>query len=121
MKWFKIRKPKEPSEQFIGRTMTAYPTAKDATERTNSERLTVEHIAGNLTHQTMFQVNGSHLVSMLDAYCELNKEPLPDQQTHEDFLSTVAETVMHESQIPSAIDNVKPIRELKEVASEQAN
>lgn len=93
MKWFKIKKPKDPAEQFKGKRLTCYRTAQDATKRTNPETLTVEHIAGNLTHQTMFQVNGSHLVSMLDAYCELNREPLPNQQMHEEFLSTVAEHV----------------------------
>lgn len=93
MKWFKIKKPKDPGEQFGGRIMTCYPTAKDAHDRTNADRLEVKHICGNLTHQTMFQVNGTHLVSMLDAYCELNREVLPDQETHEAFLSTVAEHV----------------------------
>lgn len=97
MKWFKVKKPKEPSEQFVGKVLTAYPTAKDAKHRTNAERMVVTHIAGNLTHQTMFQVNGSHLVSMLDAYCELNREPLPNQEMHEAFLSTVAESVVRES------------------------
>jgi hypothetical protein len=104
MKWFKIKKPKDPAEQFTGKSITCYPTAKDATKRTNGARLVVEHIAGNLTHQTMFQVNGSHLVSMLDAFCELNREPLPNQQMHEDFLSTVAEHVTREGSKPSLID-----------------
>lgn len=93
MKWFKLKKPKSLDQQFKGRTMTAYATSGDAKARTNPERLLVEHICGNLTHQTMFQINGSHLVSMLDAYCELNREPLPDQETHEAFLSTVAEHI----------------------------
>lgn len=93
VQWFKLKKPKDPTEQFVGRTITAYPTAKDVHERTNGERLKVEHIAGNLTHQTMFQINGSHLVSMLDAYCEINKEPLPNQELHAGFLSTVVESV----------------------------
>lgn len=101
MKWFKLKKPKSPQEQFGGRTITCYPTAKDVHQRTNAERLEVEHIAGNLTHQTMFQINGSHLVSMLDAYCELNREPLPDPETHAGFLSTVSE---HIERAPSLID-----------------
>lgn len=103
MKWFKLRKPKDPSEQFKGKQITAYPTYKDAYNRTNGERLTVEHIAGNLTHQTMFQINGSHLVSMLDAYCELNREPLPGLEMHQDFLSTVVESVVPDRK-PSMID-----------------
>jgi hypothetical protein len=102
MKFFKLKKPKDPIEQFKGKLMTAYPTAQDATKRTNGEKLKVEHIAGNLTHQTMFQINGTHLVSMLDAFCELNKEQLPDQQTHEDFLSTVVESVVHQSVLNEA-------------------
>lgn len=93
LKWFKIRKPKNLHEQFVGKTLTAYPTAQDAKKRSNGVRLEVEHIAGNFTHQTMFQINGSHLVSMLDAYCELNREPLPNQEMHEGFLSTVATSV----------------------------
>lgn len=109
MKWFKIKKPKDPAEQFIGKTLTCYPTAQDATKRTNPANLVVEHIAGNLTHQTMFQVNGSHLVSMLDAYCQLNREPLPDQQMHEDFLSTTAEHIQRAEERPalSLIENKK--------------
>ena len=98
MKWFKLRKPKDPSEQFIGETITAYPTAQDAWARTNGDRLKVEHIAGNLTHQTMFQVNGSHLVSMLDAYCEINGEALPNLELHQDFLATVAEHVQKDAE-----------------------
>lgn len=107
MKWFNIKKPKDPSEQFVGRVITAYPTAEDARIRTNGVPLVVVHIAGNLTHQTMFQINGSHLVSMLDAYCELNREPLPNQELHEGFLSTVAEHVeapKPEKPKPSLID-----------------
>ncbi len=96
MKWFKLRKPQDPAKQFVGRTLTAYPTATDARYRTNGERLVVEHIAGNLRHQTMFQINHSHLVSMLDAYCELNREPLPSDELHRDFLSTVSEAVVPE-------------------------
>jgi hypothetical protein len=96
MKFFKLKKPKDLDQQFKGLTVTAYPTAKDATQRTNGERLKIDHIAGNLTHQTMFQINGSHLVSMLDAFCELNAEELPDQETHEAFLSTVAESVVRD-------------------------
>lgn len=93
MKWFKLKKPQDPADQFKGMTLMAYPTAQDARLRTNGEQLKVEHIAGNLRHQTMFQINGSHLVSMYDAYCELNGEPLPNQEFHEAFLSTVAEHV----------------------------
>lgn len=96
MKWFRIKKPEDPAKQFKGKTITCYQTAKDAHDRTNPERLTVEHIAGNLTHQAMFQINGSHLVSMLDAYCELNGEPLPNREMHEGFLSTVSVQVQRE-------------------------
>lgn len=101
MQWFKIKKPKDPAAQFKGRKITAYPTAQDAWKRTNGVRLEVEHIAGNLTHQAMFQINGSHLVSMLDAYSELNGEPLPNMDMHEGFLSTVSVKVERE---PSLID-----------------
>ena len=52
----------------------------------------------NLTHQTMFQVNGSHLVSMLDAYCEINGEALPNLELHQDFLATVAEHVQKDAE-----------------------
>ena len=97
IQWFKLKRPKDPSEQFKGKTITAYPTALDATERTNGVKISVGHIAGNMRHQTMFQVNGTHLVSMLDAYCELNKEPLPNEEIHRGFLSTVAESVAPES------------------------
>lgn len=95
MKWFKL-KPQDPAAQFIGKKMTCYPTYEDAKNRTNAETLLVEHICGNLTHQTCFQINGSHLVSMLDAYCELNKEPKPTQEMHEDFLSTKAEVIQED-------------------------
>lgn len=109
MKWMKIKKPKDPADEFKGKFITCYFTAEDAKKRTNGERLKVEHIAGNLTHQTMFQINGSHLVSMLDAYCELNKEPLPNQQMHEDFLSTTAEHVTRAEPKLSLIDNTKKV------------
>lgn len=114
MKFFKVRKPKDPAEQFTGRVITAYPTAKDAWARTNGQRLIVEHIAGNLTHQTMFQINGSHLVSMLDAYCELNREPLPNREFHESFLSTVAEAVVQEKP-RSAIERMPDYGKVKEI------
>jgi hypothetical protein len=105
-KWFRVPKPKDPAEQFKDFTLTAYPTAKDAIARTNGARLKVEHIAGNLTHQTMFQINGSHLVSMLDAYCELNDEPLPNRELHEGFLSTVATEVVREAKpLPLEVPN----------------
>jgi hypothetical protein len=103
IRWHKIPKAQDPAKQFVGRTITAYPTAKDAWFRSNGARLEVEHIAGNLTHQTMFQINGSHLVSMLDAYCELNGNPLPNMEMHEGFLSTVATQVRQEIS-PQAID-----------------
>ncbi len=92
MNWFKIKKP-EPLQEFHGLTLTAYPTAKDVYHRSNGEKMKVEHIAGNLTHQTMFQINGSHLVSMYDAYATLNREPFPTLREHQDFLSTVATKV----------------------------
>lgn len=104
MKWFRIKKPKDPQKQFGGSYLTAYPTSADAMKRTNGERLRVEHIQGNLTHQAMFQINHTHLVSMLDAYSELNGEPLPNREMHEGFLSTVATQVMPERQEPSLID-----------------
>lgn len=106
MQFFKVRKPKDPMEQFKGKTLTVYPTGDDALKRTNGTRLKVEHIAGNLTHQAMFQVNGSHLVSMLDAYCELNREPLPSQELHEDFLSTTCESVVKDKPKPTLIERV---------------
>lgn len=91
---FKVPKPRLSwHEQFSGKKLTCFPTYQDAKNRTNGEKLKVEHIAGNLTHQTMFQINGSHLVSMIDAYCEIEKTPLCDQKTHEEFLSTTAEHV----------------------------
>lgn len=96
MKWFRVKRPKDPGELFLGRTLTAYPTIEDTRKRTNGVRLKVEHIAGNLTHQTCFQINGSHLVSMLDAFSELNKEPLPNQDLHEGFMSMVSERVVRE-------------------------
>jgi hypothetical protein len=102
MKWFKIPKPVDPAKQFIGRFIIAYPTSKDAWRRSNGVKLEIETIRGNLTHQTMFEINGSHLVSMLDAYCTLNGEPLPNQEMHEGFLSTVAEQVTRESDLISA-------------------
>lgn len=108
MKWFKVPKPKDPAEQFKGHPLTCYPTAKDVKNRTNGVRVEVEHIAGNLTHQTMFQINGKYLVSMLDAYCELNREPLPNQEFHEEFLSTVAEHIQREKPALSLIDREKP-------------
>jgi hypothetical protein len=114
MKWFKIRKPKSLEEQFLGEVLTCYPTARDVHHRTNPVRLKVEHIAGNLTHQTMFQINGSHLVSMLDAYCELNDEPLPNMKMHDEFLSTVATHVEVEKPKPSLIDR-KPTPSLPEI------
>lgn len=104
MEWFKLRKPKDPADQFKGKTITAYLTAEDAKNRAHGHRVKVEHIAGNLRHQAMFQINGMHLVSMLDAYCELNKEPLPSQQMHEDFLSTECEAVVKDKPKLSLIE-----------------
>ena len=86
--FFRLKK-RDLRSDFKGRWLTCYPTAEDARRRTNGERLRVEHIIGNMRHVTMFQVNGSHLVSMLDAYSEAGGEPLPDRETHEAFLSTV--------------------------------
>lgn len=106
MRWFKVKKPEDPAKLFVGRFITAYPTAHDVVRRTNADRLLVTHIAGNLTHQTMFQINGSHLVSMLDAYHELHNEPLPNQEMHESFLSTVATHVQRAGE-KSAIDYQK--------------
>ncbi len=103
MKWFKIRKPKDLGEQFVGRHLLVYPTSDDVRNRTNGKRVFVSDIRGNLTHQTMFEVNGEFLVSMLDAYSELNREELPNLQMHQDFLSTVAEHVV-ESRPRSLID-----------------
>ncbi len=102
MKWFKIPKPVDPAKQFIGRFIIAYPTAADCWRRTNGVKLEIKSISGNLTHQTMFEINGSHLVSMLDAYCTINGEHLPNQELHEGFLSTVAEQVTRESDLISA-------------------
>ena len=104
MKWFKFKKPRSLEHEFKGARITCYPTAKDAWARTNGVKLLVEHIAGNLTHQTMFQINGSHLVSMLDAYSEINGEELPNREMHEGFLSTVATHITPEKDAPSLID-----------------
>jgi hypothetical protein len=104
MKWFKLKKPKSIEQDFTGKWLTVYPTIQDVKERSNGVRIQVEHIAGNLTHQTCFQINGAYLVSMLDAYSELNREPLPTQQMHEDFLSTVVEHVEREGKKLSLID-----------------
>jgi hypothetical protein len=93
MRWFKVRKPRSPAADFGGKKLLCYSTYEKAVERQGGEKLLVEHICGNLTHPTMFQINGSHLVSMLDAYCVLNKEPLPDLETHKAFLSTVCERI----------------------------
>jgi hypothetical protein len=108
LKWFKVPKPEDPAKQFVGRTLLCYPTAQDARNRTNGERLNVEWICGNLRHPTMFQVNGSHLVSMLDAYCELNGNPLPNMETHQDFLSTVVEHIQKDQ--PKSLIDAKPKR-----------
>ena len=94
MRCLKVRKPKDLNETFLGTHITAYPTADDVRNRTNGQKLFVSSIKGNLTHQTMFEINGSHLVSMLDAYSEINKEPVPNLDLHRDFLSTVAEHVV---------------------------
>jgi hypothetical protein len=106
--WFRFRKPKDPAGDFKGKRLKVYPTAEDATRRTNGQRVDVEHIAGNLRHQTMFQVNGKYLVSMLDAYCELNNEPLPPREMHEAFLSTVATKVEVDRPKPTLIDRHAP-------------
>lgn len=96
MKWFRVKKPKDLMSQFSGMTITAYPTAEDALLRSKGELITIEHIAGNFRHQTMFQINHSHLVSMLDAYSELNGDPLPPYDLHQDFLSTTCEHIEKE-------------------------
>lgn len=105
IQWFKLRKPKDLREQFVGDRLTVYPTAKDAWQRTNGVKVIVDDIRGNMTHQTMFEVNGAYLVSMLDAYSEINREPLPNREMHEGFLSTVATNVM-ETRKPSLIEKV---------------
>lgn len=92
MAWFKIPKP-DPAKEFIGRVIVAYPTAEDAKRRTNGVKLEIEHIRGNMRHQAMFEINGTHLVSMLDAYHTINGEQLPNQEMHEAFLSTIAEQI----------------------------
>ena len=92
IEFFRLKKP-DTNREFLGHTITAYKTSQDAKARTNPERIHVKHIVGNLTHVTMFQINGSHLVSMLDAYSELNRQPLVDMETHEEFLSTVLEKI----------------------------
>lgn len=107
--WFKIPKPEDPAKQFVGRFITAYPTAKDAWRRSNGKRVEVEHIRGNMTHQTMFEINGFHLVSMLDAYCELNGQPLPNMEMHEGFLSTVATHVTQEKTPDPLANPRKPV------------
>jgi hypothetical protein len=99
IEFFRLKKP-DTNREFLGHTITAYKTADDARHRTNPERLHVEHIVGNLTHVTMFQINGSHLVSMLDAYSEINRLPQVDQRTHEEFLSTVMEDIHPEGATP---------------------
>ncbi len=91
--FYRVNKPKSPQDEFFNMVLTCYSTAADAKSRNNPERIKVEHIAGNMTHQTMFQINGSYLVSMLDAYSELNNEELPDTETHEAFCNTVAEKI----------------------------
>lgn len=106
MKWFKIRKPKDLNGQFVGHFIKAYKTAQDAWDRTNGEAIEVESIRGNMTHQTMFEVNGTHLVSMLDAYSEINGEPIPNKELHEGFLSTVATQVMEAR--PTSFIDAKP-------------
>lgn len=105
IKWFKLRKPKDLREQFVGERLTVYPTSKDAWQRTNGAKVLVDDIRGNMTHQTMFEVNGTYLVSMLDAYSEINREPLPNREMHEGFLSTVATQVMEERKA-SLIDRI---------------
>lgn len=102
MKWFKIPKPVDPAKQFIGRSIVAYPTADDAKRRSNGEKLEIIEIRGNMRHQTMFEINGTHLVSMLDAYCTLNGEHLPNQEMHEAFLSTVAEQITRDGSLIDA-------------------
>lgn len=102
IKWFKIPKPVDPAKQFIGRTIIAYPTAQDAWRRSNGVKLEIEVIRGNMRHQTMFEINGTHLVSMLDAYCTLNGEHLPNQEMHESFLSTTAEQITKEGSLIDA-------------------
>lgn len=90
-RWFKVRKPEDPNKLFFAKDITVYPTSDDVRNRTNPKRVNVVHIRGNMKNPTMFEVNGEYLVSMLDAYSELNKEELPNLQMHQDFLSTVME------------------------------
>ena len=102
MKWFKVPKPEDPSKQFVGRFVLCYPTSQDARDRTNGERLEVQWICGNMRNPTMFQINGTHLVSMLDAFCELNGAALPNLQTHKEFLSTTMEHIEREKSVIDA-------------------
>jgi hypothetical protein len=104
MQWFKIPKPEDPAKQFVGRTLIAYPTAHDAKYRINGEKVEIQTIRGNMRHPTMFEINGFYLVSMLDAYCTLNGQPLFNQETHEDFLSTVVESIIPDHPAKTLID-----------------
>lgn len=107
MQWFKVRKPKDLRQEFIGKHLTVYPTAQDVWKRANGRDVCVTEIRGNMTHVTMFEINSEYLVSMLDAYSQLNREPLPNLTMHEDFLSTVAEHVV-ETKKASLIDKEPP-------------
>lgn len=93
MNWFKTKKPKDPQKEFGDRLLTVYPTWADARARTNPKRLKVVHICGNLAHPSAFQVNGDFLVSMLDAYSEINKAAKPDKETHEAFCDITLEKI----------------------------
>jgi hypothetical protein len=102
IKWFKVPKPEDPAKQFIGHFIIAYPTAQDVWRRSNGVKLEIESIRGNMRHPTMFEINGSHLVSMLDAYCTLNGEQLPNQELHEGFLSTAVDHIQKEGSLIEA-------------------
>lgn len=93
MKWFRVKKPKSIEAQFVGKLMGCYSTFQDAHDRKNGQLIRVEHICGNLQHPAMFQINGAYFISMLDAYCLLNKERLPPLDEHQAFVSIICEKV----------------------------
>lgn len=74
-KWYaSVPKPKDPNELGKGKTFIC----KDDSGK--EVRVKAERIVGNLAKPHYFELNGSHLISILEFYCQLNgKRPSQEE------------------------------------------
>lgn len=73
-KKFQLIDPRE----FIGREIVV-----DGVQ----QPVTIEHVLGNIAHETHFEINGEHLVTMLNFYLQMMENRIPTPQEEVEWLS----------------------------------